>query len=68
MFLPSSIMGEWQKEQRTLQGRWWDMDFEEGSYHSRPWWPEVKFMSVLWKIAAHWKGAAGIGVLVSIRW
>lgn len=36
MFLPSSIMGEWQKEQRTLQGRWWDMDFEEGSYHSRP--------------------------------
>lgn len=38
------------------------MDFVDGSYHSRLWWPEVKFMSVLWKMAAHWKGAAGVGV------
>lgn len=35
------------------------MDFSVGSYHSREWWPWVKLMSVLWKMAAHWKGAAG---------
>lgn len=51
-------MGEWQKEQRTLQGSLCSMDFSVGSYHSRSWWPWVKFMSSLWKMAAHWKGAA----------
>lgn len=30
----------------------------EGSYHSRLWWPLVKLMSSLWKMAAHWNGAA----------
>jgi hypothetical protein len=45
------------------------MDFSVGSYHSRSWWPFVKLMSSLWKMAAHWKGAAGL-VLVfeSKRW
>jgi hypothetical protein len=37
----------------------------DGSYHSRLWWPCVKFMSVLWKIAAHWKGAAVLSQMVS---
>lgn len=35
MFLPSSIMGLWQKEQRTLQGSLCSIDFSLGSYHSR---------------------------------
>jgi hypothetical protein len=29
MLRPSSMMGEWQKEQRTLQGSWCAMDFVE---------------------------------------
>ena len=33
------------------------MDLLVGSYHPRSWWPLVKLMSVLWKMAAHWKGA-----------
>lgn len=51
-------MGEWQKEQRTLHGSLCSMDFVDGSYHSSEWWPCVKLMSSLWKMAAHWKGAA----------
>ena len=35
MFLPSSMMGLWQKEQRTLQGSLCSIDFSLGSYHSR---------------------------------
>ena len=33
------------------------MDLAVGSYQPRSWWPLVKFMSSLWKMAAHWKGA-----------
>lgn len=51
-------MGLWQYEQRTLQGSLCSIDFSDGSYHSRLWWPFVKLMSSLWKMAAHWKGAA----------
>ena len=40
------------------------MDFSVGSYHSRSWWPLVKLMSSLWKMAAHWKGAAALDGLV----
>jgi hypothetical protein len=63
IFRPSSMMGEWQKLQRTLQGSLCSMDFSVGSYHSRLWWPFEKLMSSLWKMAAHWKGAAAIGLL-----
>jgi hypothetical protein len=52
------MMGLWQYEQRTLQGSLCSMDLSVGSYHSSEWWPWVKLMSVLWKMAAHWKGAA----------
>jgi len=31
--------------------------WEEGIHQVRSWWPRVKLMSVLWKMAAHWKGA-----------
>lgn len=58
MLRPSSMIGLWQKEQRTLQGSWCSVDLEDGSYHSRSWWPFLKLMSSLWKMAAHWKGAA----------
>lgn len=58
IFRPSSMMGEWQKLQRTLQGSWCSVDLDVGSYHSRSWWPCEKLMSSLWKMAAHWKGAA----------
>jgi hypothetical protein len=60
MFLPSSMMGLWQKEQRTLQGSLCSIDFELGSYHSRSWCPLEKLISSLWKMAAHWNGAAKI--------
>ena len=67
MLRPSSMMGLWQKEQRTLQGSLCSVDLEDGSYHSRLWWPFLKLMSSLWKMAAHWKGAAESGVsLVSV--
>lgn len=33
------------------------VDLAVGSYHPRSWCPLVKLMSVLWKMAAHWKGA-----------
>jgi hypothetical protein len=58
MFLPSSMMGLWQKEQRTLQGSLCAIDLLLGSYHSRSWCPLTKLISSLWKMAAHWKGAA----------
>jgi hypothetical protein len=35
MLRPSSMMGAWQYEQRTLQGNLCSMDFDVGSYHSR---------------------------------
>jgi hypothetical protein len=50
---PSSMIGEWQYEQRTLHGSLCSIDFSVGSYHSRSWWPLVKLMSSLWKMAAH---------------
>jgi hypothetical protein len=56
MFLPSSIMGERQYAQETLHGRWWVVDFAEGSYQPKSWWPFVKLMSDLWNMAAHWNG------------
>jgi len=59
-------MGEWQKEQRTLQGSLCSRDFSVGSYHSREWWPWVKFMSSLWKIAAHWNGAAVVQLITRL--
>ncbi len=58
IFLPSSIIGLWQNEQRTLHGSWCSMLLLVGSYHSKSWCPCVKLMSSLWKIAAHWNGAA----------
>jgi hypothetical protein len=57
-------MGLWQNEQRTLQGSWCSVDLVDGSYHSRLWWPFLKLMSSLWKMAAHWKGAAGLVVSI----
>lgn len=64
MLRPSSMMGLWQNEQRTLQGSLCSVDLEDGSYHSRLWWPFLKLMSSLWKMAAHWKGAAAVDVSV----
>lgn len=61
------MMGLWQNEQRTLQGSLCSVDLEDGSYHSRLWWPFLKLMSSLWKMAAHWKGAAVLGVSLCIR-
>lgn len=58
MFLPSSMIGLWQYEQRTLHGSLCSTLLSVGSYHSRSWWPFWKLMSSLWKMAAHWKGAA----------
>ena len=43
------------------------MDLSVGSYHSRSWWPLVKLMSSLWKMAAHWKGAAGSALVNSFQ-
>lgn len=57
MFLPSSMMGVLQYAQLTLHGSLWTQVFSELSYHPRSWWPWVKLMSSLWKIAAHWNGA-----------
>ena len=67
MLRPSSMMGLWQNEQRTLHGSLCSVDLEDGSYHSRLWWPFLKLMSSLWKMAAHWKGAAGLAVSDSFR-
>ena len=58
MLRPSSIIGEWQNEHRTLQGSLCSTDLDVGSYHSRLWWPSEKLISSLWKMAAHWNGAA----------
>ena len=57
MFLPSSMMGDRQYAQLTLQGSLCLVVFSELSYQPRSWWPCVKLMSSLWKMAAHWKGA-----------
>lgn len=58
MLRPSSMIGLLQKEQRTLHGSLCSLLLLDGSYHSRSWWPWVKLMSSLWKMAAHWNGAA----------
>lgn len=47
MFLPSSMIGLWQNEQRTLHGNLCSAVFSVGSYHSRWWWPLVKLISSL---------------------
>lgn len=60
MFLPSSMMGVLQYAQDTLQGSLWTQVFSEDSYQPRSWTPSVKFMSSLWKMAAHWKGAPAL--------
>ena len=58
IFLPSSMIGVRQYPQLTLQGSLCTHVFSEDSYQPRSWWPCVKLMSSLWKIAHHWKGAA----------
>lgn len=59
IFLPSSMIGDLQYPQVTLHGSLCLVVFSELSYHTRSWWPLVKLMSSLWKMAAHWKGAPG---------
>ena len=54
---PSSMIGERQYEQVILQGSLCLVVFSPLSYHTRSWWPLVKLMSSLWKMAAHWNGA-----------
>lgn len=57
MFRPSSMIGVLQYAQLTLQGNLCVVVFSELSYQPKSWWPWVKFMSSLRKIAAHWNGA-----------
>lgn len=52
------MIGLWQFAHRTLHGNLCLVVFSVGSYHSRLWCPSTKLISSLWKIAAHWKGAA----------
>lgn len=65
MFLPSSMIGVRQYAQLTLQGSLWTQVFSELSYQPRSWWPWVKLMSSLWKMAAHWNGAPDTDVNAS---
>lgn len=61
MFLPSSIIGVRQYAQLTLHGSLCTHVLSDDSYQPRSWWPRVKLMSSLWKMAHHWKGAAICG-------
>ena len=66
MFRPSSMIGVRQYAQLTLQGNVWTQVFSELSYQPKSWWPWVKLMSSLWKMADHWKGAPWRGESVQV--